>query len=81
MAFQPDITASVRPDITVILEDAGANWSAYAPGIPGVAATGATPEECRRSMEEALAFHFRGLAEDDTLEAEQERAAHAARPA
>lgn len=81
MEFQPDVTASVRPEISVILEDAGTNWSAYAPGIPGVAATGSTPEECRRSMEEALAFHFRGLAEDDLLEAQRERAAQTARSA
>lgn len=59
-----NITATVRPEITVILEDAGGNWSAYAPAIPGVAAVGDTPEECRQSMEEALTFHLEGLAED-----------------
>lgn len=64
--MQQPIVATVRPEISVVLEDAGGNWGAYVPGIPGVIATGATPEACRQSIEEALAFHLHGLAEDDT---------------
>ena len=77
--MQHPIVATVRPEITIVLEDAGGNWGAYAPGIPGVIATGPTPEACRQSMEEALAFHLHGLAEDDTetpLPARVKDAAH-----
>lgn len=48
----------------VVLENAGKNWSAYSPDVPGCVATGATAEECRRLMIEALEFHLEGMAED-----------------
>lgn len=54
----------VRPVVAIVIAYAETNWAAYAPAIPGVAATGATPAECRRSMEEALTFHLERLAED-----------------
>ena len=34
-----------------------ANYSAYAPDLPGCVATGATLEECERKMREAIAVH------------------------
>lgn len=37
------------------------NFSASAPDVPGCVATGATEQECRRTMEGALAFHFEAL--------------------
>lgn len=43
---------------------AGTNYSAHAPDVLGCAATGATENECRRNMAEALAFHLEGLMED-----------------
>jgi predicted RNase H-like HicB family nuclease len=45
----------------VIEGDGSANYSAYAPGLAGVAATGDTPEECEAAMREAIEFHIEGL--------------------
>lgn len=47
----------------VIYEDAGPNWSAYAPDVPGCVATGRTREEVEVNFREALEFHFEGLRE------------------
>jgi predicted RNase H-like HicB family nuclease len=49
----------------VVIEHAGANYSAYSPDLPGCAATGATPEATKRRMAEAIQIHIRGLREDD----------------
>jgi predicted RNase H-like HicB family nuclease len=43
------------------------NWSAWAPDVPGCVATGATKEEVRERMREALASHFAGMREDGDL--------------
>jgi predicted RNase H-like HicB family nuclease len=46
----------------IVIEGAeGANYSAYAPDLPGVVATGATREECEREMQSAITFHLEGL--------------------
>jgi predicted RNase H-like HicB family nuclease len=46
----------------IVIEGAdGANYSAYAPDVPGVVATGATREECEREMQAAIAFHLEGV--------------------
>jgi len=45
----------------VVIEKAGRNYSAYAPDLPGVITTGATPAATERSMREAIAFHLREL--------------------
>jgi predicted RNase H-like HicB family nuclease len=46
----------------IVIEGAeGANYSAYAPDLPGVAATGTTREEVEREMRAAIAFHLEGL--------------------
>jgi predicted RNase H-like HicB family nuclease len=63
-----DIEATTRPTIKVILEDAGGNWSAYAPAVPGVAGIGATAELARQSLEEALTIHFDELHADELKE-------------
>ena len=68
MHEEMSIRAIVRPEIDIFVEDAGGNWSTYAIGVPGVAATGATPEECRREMESALAARFRFVAREDAEE-------------
>jgi predicted RNase H-like HicB family nuclease len=36
-------------------------FSAYAPALPGVVATGASREQCEREMRDAVAFHVDGL--------------------
>jgi len=48
----------------IVIEDAGANFSAYVPDLPGCIATGITIEETERSIREAIAFHLQGLRED-----------------
>lgn len=48
----------------VIIEKADGNYAAYAPDLPGCVATGATPEETRQRMAEAIALHIQGLRED-----------------
>ena len=46
----------------IVIEGAeGENFSAYAPDLPGVVATGATEAECE--MRDAIAFHLEGLRE------------------
>jgi predicted RNase H-like HicB family nuclease len=48
----------------VVIEKAGANYSAYVPDIPGVIATGDTREEAEREIRLAVRFHLKGLKED-----------------
>ena len=73
--MQPEIRATVRPEIDIVIEDAGGNWAAYAPGVMGVAAIGDTPEECRHEMESALATHFRFVAREDAADFARDLAA------
>lgn len=49
----------------IIIEKAQNNYAAYAPDVPGCAATGATIEETISQITEALEFHFEGLREDN----------------
>jgi len=50
---------------TVIIEHApGSNYSAYVPDLPGCVTTGATIEETRRNMQEAIELHLEGMRED-----------------
>ena len=48
----------------IVIENAGSNYSAYVPDLPGCVATGATVEEVEREMREAIEFHLEGLRED-----------------
>ncbi len=49
----------------IIIEKAQHNYAAYAPDVPGYIATGATIEEVKQQIQEALEFHFEGLALDN----------------
>ena len=49
----------------IIIETAGANFSAYSPDLPGCIATGDTREATERNMLEAIQMHIEGLREDD----------------
>lgn len=49
---------------TVVVEDAGGNFSAYCPELPGCVATGKTMSEVRQHMNEAIEFHLEGFRED-----------------
>jgi predicted RNase H-like HicB family nuclease len=49
----------------VVIEKANGNYSAYSPDLPGCVATGATLEEVKENMHEAIELHVRGLLEDN----------------
>lgn len=51
----------------IVIEQAGANFSAYVPDLPGCVATGGTIEEVEAQIREAIAFHLDGLREDGAL--------------
>jgi predicted RNase H-like HicB family nuclease len=48
----------------VVIEQTPNNFSAYAPDLPGVVATGKTEVQTRRRMNAAIAMHLQGLRED-----------------
>jgi predicted RNase H-like HicB family nuclease len=48
----------------VIIENAGPNYSAYVPDLPGCITTGATIDEVRANIAEAIEFHLDGMRED-----------------
>ena len=48
----------------VVVEDAGSNWAAYVPDLPGCVATGDTVEEVGRLIRGAIELHLEGMAED-----------------
>ena len=48
----------------VVIENAGPNFSAYVPDLPGCIATGATLAETETAIREAIEFHLDGLRED-----------------
>ena len=48
----------------VVIEKADHNYSAYSPDLPGCVATGATLEQVRRAMQEAIERHIQGLMQD-----------------
>jgi predicted RNase H-like HicB family nuclease len=43
----------------------GKNYGAFSPDVPGCVTTGKTREEVEQRMREALAFHLKGILEDD----------------
>jgi len=48
----------------IVIENAGKNYSAYSPDLPGCVATGLTREAAERNMYEAIKFHIEGMNED-----------------
>ena len=48
----------------VIFEEAGDNYSAYVPDLPGCISTGKTLEETERNIEEAIALYLDTLREE-----------------
>ena len=49
----------------IVIEDAGTNFSAYVPDLPGCIATGSTVEETETAIREAIEFHLDGLRSDN----------------
>lgn len=50
----------------IVIENAGSNYSAYVPDLPGCVATGTTIEGTEQAIREAIEFHLEGLREDGT---------------
>jgi predicted RNase H-like HicB family nuclease len=50
-------------EFAIIIEDAGTNFAAYAPDVPGCIATGATIEEVTETLRNAIAEHIEILRE------------------
>ena len=48
----------------IVIENAGGNYSAYVPDLPGCVATGATIESVESEIREAIRLHVDGLKED-----------------
>ena len=48
----------------VVIENAGDNYSAYSPDLPGCIATGNSHEEVTRNMQEAIELHIQGMIAD-----------------
>ena len=48
----------------IVIENAGGNYSAYVPDLPGCVATGTTVQETEQAIREAIEFHLEGLRED-----------------
>jgi predicted RNase H-like HicB family nuclease len=48
----------------IIIEDAGTNFSAYSPDLPGCVATGKTRDDAEANMYGAIQMHIEGLRED-----------------
>jgi predicted RNase H-like HicB family nuclease len=49
----------------IVIEDAGDNYSAYVPDLPGCVTTGSTVEETERRIRKAIEFHLEGLRADN----------------
>ena len=54
----------VQVKYAIVIENAGTNFSAYVPDLPGCVATGSTIEEAEDSIREAIEFHLEGLRAD-----------------
>ena len=48
----------------VVIENAGANYSAYVPDLPGCVATGVNIDDVQREIREAIELHIEGMRED-----------------
>jgi predicted RNase H-like HicB family nuclease len=45
----------------VVIENAGTNFSAYVPDLPGCIATGKSIEETENEIRSAIQFHLEGM--------------------
>lgn len=50
----------------VVIENAGDNFSAYVPDLPGCVATARTVAEGEQAIRDAIAFHLEGMKADGT---------------
>ena len=49
----------------ILIEDAGSNYSAYSPDLPGCVATGDDVEDVKKNMKEAIELHLQGLRDEE----------------
>ena len=47
----------------IVIEDAGENFSAYVPDLPGCVSTGSTVDEVTANIREAIHLHIESLQE------------------
>ncbi len=47
----------------IVIEKGDAGFGAYVPDLPGCVAVGASEEEVRQLIQEAIAFHIEGMLE------------------
>jgi predicted RNase H-like HicB family nuclease len=50
----------------IVIENAGTNYSAYVPDLPGCIASGATLAEAEQHIREAIEIHLQGMRADGT---------------
>ena len=50
-------------EYAIVIEDAGTNYSAYVPDLPGCVSTGATLHEATANIRSAIALHIKSLRE------------------
>ena len=55
------IRAKTVKKYLIVIEETETGYSAYFPDLPGCVSTGATREEVKTNMREAMAFHLEGL--------------------
>jgi predicted RNase H-like HicB family nuclease len=48
----------------IVIENAGPNFSAYVPDLPGCVATGSSIAEVEREIREAIEIHIEGMREN-----------------
>lgn len=48
----------------IVVENAGDNYAAYVPDLPGCVATGPTVQATERLLAEAIELHLQGMRED-----------------
>jgi predicted RNase H-like HicB family nuclease len=48
-------------EYAVVIEDAGKNFAAYVPDLPGCVSTGASLQEVTGNIQEAIALHMEAL--------------------
>jgi predicted RNase H-like HicB family nuclease len=48
----------------IVIEDAGTNFAAYVPDLPGCIVTGKSTAEVERLIREAIEIHIEGMIED-----------------
>ena len=50
-------------EYAIVIEDAGENFSAYVPDLPGCVSTGTSVDEVTEHIQEAIALHIESLRE------------------